>query len=87
MLVNSTRCLYVLAKTGNFISVIYTLIRMDYLKQFILLEAQPLELQHSHIFGHIQLIKHQLFYIMGAILNAKVFILVDFSMNSAIYSK
>ena len=40
---------------------------MDNLNQFILLlAAQPLEIQHLHILGHIQLIKHQLFHIIIA---------------------
>ena len=66
MLVNSSHGLDVLARTGNFITVIYTLNRMDNIKQFILLAAQSLEQQHSHILGLIQHIKHQLFYIIFA---------------------
>ncbi len=66
MLVNSSHGLDVLAQTGNFIGVIYTLSRMDNIKQFILLAAQSLEQQHSHILGHIQHIKHQLFNIIFA---------------------
>ncbi len=67
MLVNSSQCLNVLARTGNLKSVFYTLNRMDYIKQFFLLSsAQSLEQQHSHILGHIQLINHQLFNIISA---------------------
>jgi hypothetical protein len=67
MLVNSSHGLHVLVPTGNFFTVIYTLNRMDNLKQFILLSAaQSMELQHSHMLGHIQLIKRQLFNIMFA---------------------
>ncbi len=71
MLVNSSQCLNVLARTGNLLSVFYTLNRMDYIKQFFLLSAaQSLEKQRSHILGHIQLINHQLFNIMNAKYNA-----------------
>ena len=71
MLVNSSNGLYVLVNIGNLNRVNYTLNRMDYLNQFfLLLAALLLEIQYSHILGHIQLIKYQLFHIIGAIYNA-----------------
>ncbi len=70
MLVNSSHRLHVLAQIGIFIGVIYSLYRMDHTKQFILMAVQPLEQQHSHILGHIQHTKYQLFYIMFVVYNA-----------------
>ena len=87
MLKHSFQSLDVLVHTGNFIGVVYTLNRMDNIKQFILLPAQSLEQQHSHILGLIQHIKHQLFYIIIAEYYAKVFIMVEIFMYSAMYSK
>ena len=55
----------VLATTGKLFGVVYTLNRMDNFNQFILMAAQPLEIQHSHILGHIQHNKHQLLNIIG----------------------
>jgi hypothetical protein len=71
ILKNSSQYLQLIASTGTFMSVVYTLNRMDKLNKFFLLSAvQPLDQQHSHILGYLQLIKHQLFNIIGAKYNA-----------------
>jgi hypothetical protein len=60
---------------------------MNNIKQFILKAAQPLEIHHSHILGHMQHINHQLFNIMIAPYHAQMVILVHNFGHSAIYSR
>ena len=59
---------------------------MDNTNPFMQLVAQLLELQHSHILGHIQHIKHQLFNIISAKYHAQVLLLDNF-WYTAMYSK
>jgi hypothetical protein len=56
----------VLAQTGKYPGVDYTLNRMEIIKNFILQAVQLLELHNSLILGHIHCTKHQLFNIICA---------------------